>query len=289
MVGKIVYSSGGNFKVFFDGNVYNAKVRGALKTKDKLKLVIGDLVNFVFIDNNFVLVTKILERKNNFTRPSVSNIDNVLIIHSVKSPKSSEILLSKLITFLNFNNIQSTIVFTKRDLDLETSFLLEEKYKLLGVDNFSIGDKIIKESEEKRIFKILAGKFSLVIGESGVGKSTLVRNISREENIKVGEISKFIERGKQTTKHYEAFLLGNDSFLIDSPGFSFFDLSGLREIDIAQNFFNFFDLSKECKFSNCTHIFEDKCNIKKIINLNPKLSNVYKIYKNILSEQIREL
>ena len=238
------------------GVIYECKVREVLK-KAKQKILTGDYVEFC--DG---AITKILPRKNYIQRPSVANVDRVVIISAVKEPELDFLQLNRYISFAKFYNIEAVLCFNKNDLSSDDSVI--EKvfsiYEPLGYDilftsaleGFGIDD-----------FKdLLKGKTSVLCGSSGVGKSSLVNAICPDLNIRTGAVSEKTLRGTHTTRHSEIITIDNDTRIVDTPGFSNlkFDFIMPNEVDLL-----FDEISKykgRCKYQDCLHINETDCAVK---------------------------
>ena len=238
---------------------------------------VGDIVD-VDIENK--VINKIYERKNELIRPPVSNIDYAIILTSCKEPLFSSFLLDKMIAIISYNNITPVICFTKYDLLNDTK----------EIDNYikyykSIGYEVFINDELDKIKSFTNGKLSVLTGQTGVGKSSLLNNLKKDLNLPTNKISKALGRGKHTTRHVE--LLDIDGSLIaDTPGFSSIDFIGMTRFDIKDNFVEIFNYGHDCKYQDCIHIKEDGCNVKRKLEEGVILKSRYENYKKII-ESIR--
>lgn len=265
MLGRIIYSSGGNYRVKTKEGIFNCKPIGLFR-KDNTELIVGDKVelklNYKIGQENLNIITKLYDRKNQFIRPKISNIDFIIIVTSLVEPKFNHFYLNKMITFFQIKKIEPILIFTKIDLNKSQINLdLIKKYEDLNYKIFNFNNSFSKEEQEKILF-ILKNKFSILTGQSGVGKSTVLNFLNRDLKLKTGEISFALNRGKHTTRHYEAFEIYENSLIVDSPGFSSFKLD-LNLNEISKNFINFSKYYKNCQFKNCLHINEKECFVKK--------------------------
>lgn len=265
MLGRIIYSSGGNYRVKTKEGIFNCKPIGLFR-KDNTELIVGDKVelklNYKIGQENLNIITKLYDRKNQFIRPKISNIDFIIIVTSLVEPKFNHFYLNKMITFFQIKKIEPILIFTKIDLNKNQRNLdLIKKYEDLNYKIFNFNNSFSKKEQEKILF-ILKNKFSILTGQSGVGKSTVLNFLNRDLNLKTGEISFALNRGKHTTRHYEAFEIYENSLIVDSPGFSSFKLN-LNSNEISKNFINFAKYYKNCQFKNCLHINEKECFVKK--------------------------
>lgn len=277
MEGKILSTVGGVYVVYSDGLTYNVFPKGNLRFKNK-KLYIGDNVE---INDSFV-ITDVKERKNELIRPKSANIDQLLIVMSVKEPDLSYELIYKFLTYANMNEIPSLVALTKMDMidDLTEINELKNDLKKIGTDLFLLSKD--ETSELNRLKETLNHKTTIIMGQTGVGKSSLINLIDPSYNRKVGEYSLALGRGKHKTK--EVILLPyQDGFIGDTPGFSSLELDLYKE-DLAQYFPGYEDLYLECYFSNCLHQNEKDCNIKKHIESGLLSLKAYQTYLKLLSE-----
>lgn len=258
MIGIIISSNINTYKVKVGNKTYDAFSINKLK---KNKLYIGDKVEIEILEDEKIIIKRVLKRKNFFKRPRVANIDNAIIVNSTIEPIFNDYFLDKIITFFQFQNVKPILLFTKVDLFLsdEIKTLISE-YKNLGYTVL-----IFKKKFDKNNFSLFLketkNKVNVFTGNTGVGKTTIVNSLSEDLKLKTQEISKFLKRGRHTTTNLISYEIFENSFFIDSPGFSIFQ-SDMRKIDIAHNFLTFSFYVKDCKFSNCLHKNEIGCNIK---------------------------
>ena len=269
MIGRIIKQLSNDYTVKVDTDLYVCKPRGKFR-KLGISPLVGDMVR---IDNENNYILEILDRKNELERPSVSNIDQVVIVTSVKIPDFSSNLLDKLITIIEFNRIKPIICFTK--LDLLNSYELNEieniinYYKEIGYDVYKNTDLSIK--------KIFKDKITVFAGQSGAGKSSLLNKIDNSLNLEIGEVSIALGRGKHTTRHTE-LLQVLDGLVADTPGFSSLDFKGMTKSDIRDNFVEFNKYRDYCEYKDCMHINEEKCAIKEKVKNKSILASRYENY-----------
>lgn len=240
--------------------------------------LVGDLV---LIDEENKVINKILPRKNVLIRPPVANIDQALILTSTIEPSFSSNLLDKMLVIIEYNNIKPIICFTKYDLLEDKTYIdsVIEYYKKIGYDVF-INDEI------DNIKNILNKKVSVLTGQTGVGKSSLLNHLKEDLNLKTGEISKALGRGRHTTRHVELLKI-EDGLVADTPGFSSLDFIGMNKNDIKDNFIEFYENQDKCKYQDCMHIKEDGCYIKEMLKEKTILDSRYDNYKKFI-EQINQ-
>lgn len=272
MLGRVIKLISNKWTVEVNGNYYECSSIGKFKFLKQTPIV-GDLVE---IDEKNVVIKKILPRKNELVRPLIANVDIALILTSCREPNFSSNLLDKMLVIIEYNNIKPVICFTKYDLLDKTDEIDEiiDYYKSIGYDvyiNNSLDD--IKD--------ILNGNVSVLTGQTGVGKSSLLNKLKEDLNLPTGEISKALGRGRHTTRHVE--LLDIDGALVaDTPGFSSLDFIGMTKYDIKDNFIEFYKNQDKCKYKDCVHIKEDGCFIKKLVQSGEIRQTRYDNYKKII-------
>lgn len=251
MEGKIIKIISNSFTVLSD-TTYICQARGKFRNL-KITPLVGDNVIF---DKEKKIILDIKKRKNSLVRPPIANIDQSLIVVSVKDPDLDLYLLDKLLCLIEFNNIKPIICFTKLDLldDIKNIDEIKKYYEKIGYQVFDNQDSKIKD-----IFK---DKITVFAGQSGAGKSTLLNILNESLNLKTGEISKALGRGRHTTRHVELLpLLGG--WCADTPGFSSLSLSEMTSSDIKDNFVEFNLYRDKCAYKDCMHDKEDDCEIKR--------------------------
>ena len=273
MKGKIIKNISNDYTVDVDGIQYICKPRGKFRN-DNITPLVGDIVTIDEV-NNYIL--SIEKRKNELIRPSIANIDIAVIVTSVKDPDFDTYLLDKNLTIISFNNIEPIIYFSKLDLlnkeELENINTIIKYYK-------SVGYKVATKTKE--LMDLIKNKTVVFTGQSGAGKSTLLNKINPKLSLKTDEISKYLGRGKHTTRHTELYDI-NNTFIADTPGFSKIDFNGMTPIEIRDNMKEMFENLKDCKYDDCMHISEDGCQIIKMVNDNKILQSRYKNYKNFIN------
>jgi len=273
--GRIVKQISNTYTVDADGQCYDCKARGKFRNMNVTPLV-GDFVNFD-IDNNYIL--EVLPRKNELTRPSICNIDQAVIIASLKQPDFDTNLLDKLLCIIEFNNIKPIIIFTKGDLLSKSEMVDFKKY----YDYYKCYYDVYMNDELSKIKMIFKDKVSVFTGQSGAGKSTLLNNLDKSLDIKTGEISLALNRGRHTTRH-TALLNVYGGLVADTPGFSALSFGEMTPSDIRDNFTEFNDYRGECKYKDCMHNKEDECIIKDKVKVGNILSSRYNNYINFITK-----
>ncbi len=274
--GKIVKLISNDYTVLKDNERFICKPRGKFR-KDGVKPAVGDDVVF---DAQSLVINEVLKRKNQLVRPNVKNVDQVIIIMSLKEPEFSTNLLDKLLATIEFNNIDIVICITKKDL------VSKEEFKRLNeIINYykKIGYKLFFNDEIEKIKKIFNNKISVFTGQTGAGKSTLLNMIDSSLDLKTGEISKALGRGKHTTRHVELLEI-EGGLVADTPGFSSLDFTDMSKSDIRDSFVDFNKYRYECEYSDCMHLEEKKCAIKEKVKQGEILKTRYENYIKFIKE-----
>ena len=263
MQGKIVKGISGFYYVHVVGTgIYECKAKGVFRNR-KVKPLVGDNVEIVVLDEEKRLgnVEKILSRKNELIRPAVSNIDMALVIFAAAKPDPNFNLLDRFLCMMEYQKVSVTICFNKCDLVSE-----EEKEKLWQIyapAGYDILFTSVKTGENIDNLKaLLADKTTTVAGPSGVGKSSLINELQTGVRMQTGAISDKIGRGKHTTRHSEIISIGQDTYIMDTPGFSSMDLPGFEKEDLWTCYPEFVPYEPECRFIRCSHIGEPDCGVK---------------------------
>ncbi len=255
-----IYKIHSDFYYIDDGqNSQTCKIRDVLK-KQKEKILVGDFVEFSdgYINN-------LIPRKNFIKRPSVANIDQVIIVSALKEPELDLHQLNRYISLAKYYEINTVLCFNKEDLKWDKH--LREKIKKIYTP---LGYEIVYTSATehkglKAFEKLLAGKTSVLCGNSGVGKSSLVNAINPALNLRTKEISSKTQRGTHTTRHCEIIKLNDTSRIVDTPGFSNVRFDFLLPTEVGELFQEISQLKDKCKYSDCLHINETECNVLKNI------------------------
>jgi len=298
----IVYRSTGIWHLVKSGkNFYNCRIKGKLRlenSKSTSPVVVGDNVNFILEikNNNQGIIIEVKKRRNHIIRKSVklskqvqiiaSNIDQIFLIITLNYPITFTQFIDRILVTAEAYKIPLNLVFNKMDL---YSSLEKNEIEILKKTYESIGYKCLKISaldigSVDKVSKLMNKKVNMIIGHSGVGKSTLINSISPNLSIKTSEISNLYKQGQHTTTYSEMFDLNNDIKIIDTPGIKGFGLVDMNSNDIGDYFPEFLNLKENCKYNNCLHLNEPNCAVLNALK-NKRISDSrYKSYLNLIDE-----
>ena len=266
MKGKIVKGISGFYYVHVAGSgIYECKAKGIFRNQ-KIKPLVGDDVEIVVLDEEKKIgnVEKILPRTRELIRPAVANIDMALVIFAAAKPDPNFNLLDRFLCMMEYQKVPVTICFNKCDLVTEEQReVLRKIYKLAGYELLFTSAKT-QENVEK-LKSVLQGKMTAVAGPSGVGKSSLINDLQDAVQMQTGGISDKIERGKHTTRHSELFAIDENSYIMDTPGFSSLYTNDFDKEELKCYFPEFEQYQGGCRFQGCNHISEPGCLVKEAL------------------------
>ena len=282
--GRIIKGIGGFYYIETEKGLYECRARGIFR-KNKITPLVGDFVKISVVDedNKKGVVEEIQERKTELVRPPIANVNKALIVFAVKNPTPHLSLLDRFIVLAERENLEIVIILTKIDLDDDNTFEKIKNiyepcgYKVIGVSNLENKniDKVKEELKDNTV---------VVAGPSGVGKSSLLNQIDSNFQLKTGDVSDKIKRGKHTTRHAELFELKFGGMVADTPGFSSLTLDDIEDIDLKDYFIEFEDYD-DCKFgSRCIHQNEPNCAVKEAVENGEIPKERYESYIQLLNE-----
>ncbi len=277
--GLVIKAIASFFYVSYAGEILECRASKKLKL-NKEKIITGDNVIFNLEEKYIVAIE---ERKNELIRPKIANVNNAILVFSATEPVMNFGLLDRMILIMEMNNLKTHILVTKTDLlSLKQRDKLFERYHYYQKIGYKVFDSNIVSDVEKFKKLLNADKF-VFTGQTGVGKSTFINQLLPELELKTQEISKALGRGKHTTREIE-FYNFNESYIIDTPGFSSLDITFSVE-DVRDNYHDFIELSEQCRFNMCYHVQEPNCHVKKIVELScDSMKERYKNYVKLIVE-----
>ncbi|MDE6738384.1 MAG: ribosome small subunit-dependent GTPase A [Lachnospiraceae bacterium] len=285
MQGKIIKGIAGFYYVYVEGHgTYECKAKGIFR-KDHLKPLVGDDVVMDVLDEGERLgnISEILPRRSALIRPAVANVDQAMIIFAIVKPNPNFNLLDRFLIRMERQNLPTIICFNKQDIaSAQEKEALRQSYETCGYHVLFIS--ALENEGLEQVKELLSGKTTTVAGPSGVGKSSLINRLAPKANMETGEISAKIERGKHTTRHSEIIALGEETYIMDTPGFTSLDISEITKEELGQYYPEFVQYEPYCKFSGCAHISEPSCGVKEAV-AEGKISTVrYENYKVLYQE-----
>ena len=297
MKGIVLRSTGSFYDVLAeDGKKYNCRMRGKIRLeeiKETNPVAVGDKV-VINLEHKIGSIIEILPRENHVLRQSVkktghshvlaANVDQALVVVTLTYPRTSIGFIDRFLVTAEAYRIPQIVVFNKKDLLDEKNLAKQEElmilYESLGVRCFSVS---ALQDNQDEIRNVLNNKITLVMGHSGVGKSTLLNKISPKINQTVGDISDFSNKGTHTTTFAEMFPLDSKTFVIDTPGVKEWGLVDMNQQELSDYFPEMRKLRLSCKFgSRCLHLNEPGCSIIKSVEEGKIAMTRYENYLNML-------
>lgn len=275
MQGRIVKSLAGFYYVESEGKVFQTRARGNFRKKGQVPYV-GDFVDFSAEDNSEGYILAIHERKNELVRPPIVNIDQAVVVMSAKEPDFNSNLLDRFLVLLENKHIKPIVYISKLDLldDLTEIEAISQKYKAIGYDFALSMDQLLPH---------LTNKITVFMGQTGVGKSTLLNKISPELSLETATISDSLGRGRHTTRAV-SFYDVNGGKIADTPGFSNLDYAIDNAEDLSEAFPEIRHFSHDCKFRSCSHRHEPQCAVKAAVEAGDIWQVRYDNFLQFLSE-----
>ena len=286
--GRIIKGIGGFYYVDAAGVLYETRARGLFR-KNGITPLVGDIAKLEVIseEERTAYLIDIEERKNSLIRPAVANVDQVLVIFACANPPANTGLLDRFLINMEKQEIDVTIIFSKVDLMADAGDVLENLksiYETAGYRVIKLSNRTGEGLDEIR--EIMNNRYTVLSGPSGVGKSSLINGLVPGYDAETGDISKKLGKGKNTTRHTEIIKVpfGEETYIIDTPGYSSIELLVEEENDIRYYMREFEDLNGQCKFSGCVHIAEPDCAVKEKLESDQISEQRYLSYVDIYNE-----
>lgn len=300
MKGLVIKNTGSWYLVrSVNGNYFDCKIKGNFRLKGirtTNPIAVGDKVEFVISSEGVGLISEIEDRRNyiirrasNLSKQShilASNLDFAMLIATVNYPETSTVFIDRFIAGAEAYNVPVCLIINKTDLynetELEYARALKALYEHIGYPVFLTSAKQAESLEP--VLEFLSDKVTLVSGNSGVGKSTLINQILPDSQAKTGEISLYHNKGMHTTTFSEMFPLNNGGYIIDTPGIKGFGTVDMDTDEVSHYFREIFEVSRHCKFNNCTHIHEPGCAVIEAVKGSKISQSRYQSYLSIHSD-----
>lgn len=273
MTGRIISCVGGVYTVECDGELYSCVAKGSFR-HEGMAVVAGDMVEFRRDSGekgrqDLGLVTSVCDRKNVLIRPEVANIDTMFAVFALASPDPNLLAIDKLTAVAAHANINTVIVFNKKDIaDKDIADSLYATYTACGYKVVMLNASDNKDEVRDALLPLAKGGVSVFSGPSGVGKSTIINALFPELKLETGDISQKTRRGKNTTRSTTLYKVDNDTYYVDTPGFTLLDFDRFRFMkkdELVYAFPEYQALVGECRYTKCTHTKEDGCAILEAI------------------------
>ena len=266
MTGKIIKGIGGFYYVVCENGVtYECKAKGVFRNR-KIKPLVGDNVEIEILDaeKNLGKIDDILPRYNWLNRPAVANVDQTVIIFAVSAPAPNFNLLDRFLINMEQHEVPTIICFNKIDLEgFRQSEDICRSYTMSGYEVLFISAE--SGYGINTLEAVIKGKTTVFAGPSGVGKSSTLNSLFPDANVQTGGLSEKIQRGKHTTRHSELMFVDDDTYIMDTPGFSSLYTEGIEAEDLKLYFPEIAAYTGTCKFNMCNHFSEPGCLVKEAV------------------------
>ena len=285
--GRIIRSLSGFYDVQLPEGVVTCRGRGILR-KEQITPLTGDLVE-ITLEGGKGMVETVLPRSNSFIRPAVANVDALVLFAANVNPVTEPFLIDRVAAIAGDQNVPCILCVNKSDLDPAEQ--LQAIYKKAGFPVICTSAKTGQGIEELR--QALKGRLTAFTGNSGVGKSSILNCLCPELTLATGEVSEKLGRGRHTTRHVELYCLGDDTYVMDTPGFSSFDTDQMDVIlkeNLQYSFPDFAPCLGRCQFADCTHRSEPGCAVRARVEAGQISASRYDSYLRLYekSAQIKQ-
>ena len=286
MQGKIIKGIAGFYYVHVvEFGVYECKAKGVFR-KEKIKPLVGDVVEIDILDEveKKGNIVEIVERTNELIRPAVANIDQALVVFAVTKPKPHFNLLDRFLVMMESKGIPVVLCFNKKDIATDKEIQqLKDIYANCGYEIVFTSARENQNIEDVKA--LLKNKTTAIAGPSGVGKSSIINLLQRNVQMETGSISEKIERGKHTTRHSELIWIEDNTYIMDTPGFSSLYTNEFEKEELKYYFTEFEPYEGTCRFLGCDHVHEPDCAVKEALaegKIHPiRYENYLEMYKEL--------
>ena len=301
MKGLVVKNTGSWYTVKTDdGNVVESKIKGNFRLKgirSTNPVAVGDRVEIVRNQEGTAFITNIEDRRNYIIRKSqnlskqshiiAANVDQAFLLVTVNHPQTSTTFIDRFLASAEAYSVPVVLVFNKTDLltedELEYQKMMIDLYETVGYDCVAISAE--KGDGIDDLLGLLEGKITLLSGNSGVGKSTLINKIVPGVNLRTSDISDSHNTGMHTTTFSEMIQLERGGYIIDTPGIKGFGTFNMEPEEITGYFKDIFKFSQNCRFNNCTHTHEPGCAVLKAVEEHYIAQSRYQSYLSMLNDK----
>ena len=286
--GLIIKNVTNTYYIKAENKIYEGVARGKFK-QEEITPTVGDNVQFKVLDEekNKVIIEGITDRKNFSRRPKVANLTTIICVIAAKLPKPDLLMLDKQLVFAEYLNIEPIIVVNKKDLDEITADKIKEEYSRIGykvISTNALTGEGVREIIQQIEIRKGENQIITLAGNSGVGKSSIINSVLHKNETVSGEISSKNKRGKNTTTITSLYEIEDNIYLVDTPGFSTFDINEIESRDLTQYFIEFTQYIDQCEYQGCSHIKEENCGIKKALDEGKISKERYQRYVKIYED-----
>ncbi len=277
-IGRVIKNYNGYYYVDTGTDeLVECRRRGKIKTK----ILVGDELEITELGNAKGVIEKVLPRHTYLRRPAIANIDQMFVIMAAQSPDPNQFLIDKVLMTCEYGGIHPKLCFNKCDLDASAAKLYRDFYTQCGYEVYLVSAK--EEEGLETIKALLPHKMTAFAGPSGVGKSSLLSKILNRTDLSIGAVSEKIKRGRHTTRHSEIMKLDEDTYVVDTPGFSALEFEHLDAKEIFSLFPDMTPYGGHCRFTSCLHLSEPDCSVKKAVQEGLIQKERYETYCKILA------
>ena len=285
MTGKIVKGIAGFYYVTVVGSgIYECKAKGIFR-KEGRKPLVGDLVEIEVLDEEAheANLVELLPRQNSLVRPAVANVDQAMLLMSMKDPSPNRVLIDRFLLMMEEQKVPAFLVFNKEDLAVPEK--MEELRRIYSTTGYPLFFCSIKEELDTEVLRAqLQGRTTVLAGPSGVGKSSFTNLMQQGIRMETGGISKKLGRGRHTTRHSELIYMGEDTWICDTPGFSSLFLLETEKEDLRWYYPEFQPMEGSCRFQGCVHMDEPDCSVKAAVEKGEVSPERYENYRMFFEE-----
>ncbi len=283
--GLVTLAGSGSCMVLVGDRTVRCRLRGRLR-KGEERILTGDRVRVSVFEDGTGIIEELLPRQSELARPPIANVDHAVIMATLNQPALNSSLLDRLLVLAEYEDLLITVCINKVDIACASKVEdLTSTYRQVGYP--VVLTSAITGSGVDDLIPILNGRISVIAGETGTGKSTLLNRLIPGAGLRVGEVDPRAGRGRHTTRHVKLLDLPGGGRVADSPGFMRVDLQGLYREEIALCFPEVRSLARDCRFSNCLHLNEPDCAVRDALASGTVASSRYQNYRVFVEEAVK--
>ncbi|MDQ0285773.1 ribosome biogenesis GTPase [Desulfofundulus luciae] len=279
--GTVVKAYGGHYYVASGEEIHDCVLRGRFR-REKKQVLVGDRVTFRLLPQGQGVIEEVHPRRTTLVRPPVANVDRALIVFAMKDPDPNTFLLDRFLIQAEHAGVGPAICFNKVDLGEDLSRDMIGAYRRAGYP--VVCTSVLDGSGLDELRALLQGHITVLAGPSGVGKSSLLNAMVPGLNLKTGEISRKLGRGRHTTRHVELLCLPGGGLVADTPGFSSLYLPEMKREELGEFYPEFVARRDDCRFTGCLHFQEPDCAVKRAVEKGEISAFRYENYLQLLQE-----